>query len=64
MIWAIDQDDDAETLLNVVSPANLCAGGSGDVVKHRCSPIQDVRTELHFKTFASDQKHSSDSVEP
>ena len=42
MIWAVDQDDDANTLLSTVSASDLCAGGSGDSIKHKCVPIDDV----------------------
>ncbi|KAF1752399.1 hypothetical protein GCK72_018954 [Caenorhabditis remanei] len=43
MIWALDLDDDADTLLNLVSSASLCSGGSGDKVTYTCVPIDDVR---------------------
>uniref|UniRef100_A0A1I7V2B2 LysM domain-containing protein n=1 Tax=Caenorhabditis tropicalis TaxID=1561998 RepID=A0A1I7V2B2_9PELO len=43
MIWALDLDDDADTLLNLVSSAGLCSGGSGDKVTYTCIPIDDVR---------------------
>ena len=51
MIWALDQDDDANTLLNIVSSAGLCAGGSGDSIKHTCVPIEDV-SETLISAFA------------
>ncbi|CCD64335.2 LysM domain-containing protein [Caenorhabditis elegans] len=43
MIWALDLDDDADTLLNLVSSAGLCSGGKGDKVTYKCVPIDDVR---------------------
>ncbi|CCD83398.1 GH18 domain-containing protein [Caenorhabditis elegans] len=43
MIWALDLDDDADTLLNLVSSAGLCSGGSGDKITYKCVPIDDVR---------------------
>uniref|UniRef100_A0A914UVD2 Chitinase n=1 Tax=Plectus sambesii TaxID=2011161 RepID=A0A914UVD2_9BILA len=43
MIWAIDLDHDSDLLLNLVSIADLCSGGSGDAVKHKCPPIEDIR---------------------
>ena len=46
MIWAVDQDDDANTLLSTVSASDLCAGGSGDSIKHKCVPIDDVSERL------------------
>uniref|UniRef100_A0A914PSM6 Chitin-binding type-1 domain-containing protein n=1 Tax=Panagrolaimus davidi TaxID=227884 RepID=A0A914PSM6_9BILA len=44
MIWAIDQDTDDDILLNLISSANLCKFGlSGDDVKHKCLPIDEIR---------------------
>ncbi|CAO4376583.1 unnamed protein product [Caenorhabditis nigoni] len=43
MIWALDLDDDADTLLNLVSSAGLCSGGNGDKVTYTCVPIDDGR---------------------
>ncbi|ULT86413.1 hypothetical protein L3Y34_006242 [Caenorhabditis briggsae] len=43
MIWALDLDDDADTLLNLVSSADLCSEGSGDKVTYTCVPIDEVR---------------------
>ncbi|ULT91656.1 hypothetical protein L3Y34_009352 [Caenorhabditis briggsae] len=40
MIWALDLDDDADTLLNLVSSTNLCAGSGNAYV---CNPVDDVR---------------------
>ncbi|CAP25532.1 Protein CBG04909 [Caenorhabditis briggsae] len=40
MIWALDLDDDADTLLNLVSSTNICAGSGNAYV---CNPVDDVR---------------------
>uniref|UniRef100_A0A8R1HFL0 Chitinase n=1 Tax=Caenorhabditis japonica TaxID=281687 RepID=A0A8R1HFL0_CAEJA len=43
MIWALDLDDDADTLLSIVSSAQLCSGGSGNTITYKCNPIDEVR---------------------
>ncbi|EPB73278.1 glycosyl hydrolase, family 18 [Ancylostoma ceylanicum] len=43
MIWAIDLDDYSNTLLDVISSADLCSGGSGDTSSYQCVPIDDIR---------------------
>jgi GH18 family chitinase len=44
MVWAIDQDDDQNTLLKLVGTSNICGGGGGkDDVKYKCSPIDEQR---------------------
>lgn len=43
MIWAIDLDDYSNTLLDVISSADLCSGGSGDASIYQCVPIEDIR---------------------
>ncbi|XP_026686851.1 uncharacterized protein LOC113471698, partial [Diaphorina citri] len=43
MIWALEQDDDDLSLLNVISSANLCAKTDPNLVNFKCSPIDEKR---------------------
>jgi GH18 family chitinase len=42
MVWAIDQDDDKNTLLKLIATSNICGGGKEEV-NYKCSPIDEQR---------------------
>ncbi|CAI5444876.1 unnamed protein product [Caenorhabditis angaria] len=42
MVWALDLDDDSDTLLSLVSSADLCSASSNQN-PYNCVPIDDVR---------------------
>lgn len=40
MIWAIDYDDDKNSMLSTVADFNLCGGGGSS---YKCSPLKEKR---------------------
>lgn len=43
MVWAVDQDDDEQTMITQISEANLCTDGDDDSVNFKCIPIKERR---------------------
>ncbi|CAF0812441.1 unnamed protein product [Adineta steineri] len=43
MIWAIDQDDDDLTMMNIVSAAPLCQNTDPKATFYKCSPLKDEK---------------------
>ncbi|UJR22030.1 hypothetical protein I4U23_025097 [Adineta vaga] len=43
MIWAIDQDDDDLTMMNIVSTAPLCQNTDPKATFYKCSPLKDEK---------------------
>lgn len=43
MVWAVDQDDDEQSMITQISQANLCTDDDVDSVNFKCIPIKERR---------------------